>query len=359
MPGDVLYASTTPGLEPALEAEAKALGFSAKVEPGGVELAGPPGAVEEACLQLRTANHVLLRLGAFSARDPKALERGLRDVSLQRVWDGKRPVALKVTARGSRLRPGELAEKVWRLRKGEGGLVLHLRLEGDLCTVSADASGEILHKRGYRQEISRAPLRETLAAGMLLLAGYRGEEPLWDPMCGSGTLPIEAALLARRRAPGKDRRFAFQDWPSFDAAAWSERLARAAAAERPRAPAPIHATDLHAGSLGVARRNARRAGVLDDLQLARVDVAALRPPPELPPGLVIANPPYGKRVGEGGDLAALYRALGRTLREGFRGWRAALLIADRGLEPALGIEPEQALPLDNGGIRCRLLICRL
>lgn len=362
---ELLFASTTPGLEPALELEARLLGLTVRVVPGGAELSGPSGSVEEACLHLRTASHVLLRLGTFPARDEKALARGLGAIPLARCWDGRRPVALKVSSRASRLQARQVAaaaERAWRAatagKEDGAAALLHVRLQEDVCTVSADASGELLHRRGYRQEVSRAPLRETLAAGMLLLAGYRGDEPLWDPMCGSGTLPIEAALMARRRAPGAGRSFAFQGWPSFDPAAWAARLERARAAER-APPFPIHGTDLHAGSLGVARRNARRAGVQADLELARADVAALRPPPGLPPGLVVANLPYGKRVGDAAGLRTLYDSVGRTLRSAFAGWRAALLAADRALEPALGLEPAQVFTVDNGGIRCRLLIARV
>ena len=361
----LLFASTTPGLEPALELESRLLGLTVQAVSGGVELSVPPGTVEEACLHLRTASHVLLRLGTFPAPDEQALARGLRAVSLARCWDGRQPLALKVSSRVSRLTARQVsavAERTWRapLAEAQDGTapLLHLRLQDDTCTLSADASGELLHRRGYRQELSRAPLRETLAAGMLLLAGYRGDEPLWDAMCGSGTLPIEAALLARRRAPGVERAFAFQHWPSFDAAAWAARLSRARAAER-AAPFPIHGTDIHAGSLGVARRNARRAGVQADIQLARVDVAVLRPPPGLPPGLVVANLPYGKRVGDAARLEPLYRSLGQTLRAGFPGWRTALLVASRALEPAFGLEPTQVFSLDNGGQGCRLLVAQV
>jgi putative N6-adenine-specific DNA methylase len=218
-----------------------------------------------------------------------------------------------------------------------------------------DASGENLHKRGYRQEISRAPLRETLAAGLLALAGYTGDAPLVDPMCGSGTLPIEAAWIAQRRAPGLLRHFAFEAWPSFDPNAYALRRAALEAKARPSTP-PIVARDLNAGSLGTARRNARRAGVQDRLTLERVDALTAGPPLGTPPGLVVVNPPYGKRVGEGGELTNLYAGLGRAFRERFAGWRAAVLVPDRALEAALALEPAQVHPVDNGGIACRLVV---
>jgi putative N6-adenine-specific DNA methylase len=234
------------------------------------------------------------------------------------------------------------------------GLTLLIRLEGPECTVSADTSGEPLHRRGYRQEIGRAPLRETLAAGILALAGYDGTQPLVDPMCGSGTFLIEGAWRSMRRAPGLERSFAFERFPGFGKPAWEERLARARAEALPAPRAPLHGFDLNAGALGTARRNARRAGVT--LALERRDVKTLQAP-VAGPGLLVANPPYGKRVGEGGDLPALYRALGATLRRSFQGWRAALLVPeDEGLIRELGLREARRLRVRNGGLRCQLLL---
>jgi putative N6-adenine-specific DNA methylase len=238
------------------------------------------------------------------------------------------------------------------------GLTLLVRVEGDTCTVSADTSGEPLHRRGYRQEVSRAPLRETLAAGILVLAGYDGMAPLVDPMCGSGTFLIEGAWMSQQRAPGLGRPFAFERFPGFDAGAWAERRARAEAQALPAPRAVLRGHDLNAGSLGTARRNARRAGVT--LTLERQDVRTLTLPTGLGPGWVVANPPYGKRVGEGEDLPGLYRALGATLRRAFGGWRAAVLVPEEtGLIRALALPGARELPVRNGGLRCRLLLCAL
>ncbi len=366
-----VYVSTLPGLEPALEGEAAALGLSPRRVEGGVELEGPSGLHQEANLRLRTASRVLLRLGTFRAPDAGALTKALTGLPLSRVWDGRTPPKLAVTLHRSRL-PGPdavlaAAARAWGLpsvsRAGpldeevSPGLTLLVRAEGDAWTVSADTSGEALHRRGYRQEVSRAPLRETLAAGILLLAGYDGVAPLVDPMCGSGTFLIEAAWMSLRRAPGLARSFAFEAFPSFDAAAWAARRARAEAEALPAPRGAQRGFDLNAGSLGTARRNARRAGVT--LTLERHDVRTLGAPSD-GPGLLVANPPYGKRVGEGVDLPGLYRALGATLRKGFGGWRVALLVPqDPGLIQALGLSEAQALPLRNGGLACRLLLARL
>jgi putative N6-adenine-specific DNA methylase len=336
-----------------------------------VELEGPPGLHQEANLRLRTASRVLLRLGSFRAPDAGALVKGLAGLPLSRVWDGKAPPRLSVTLHRSRL-PGpdavlSAAARAWGLpsvaRAGEldeessAGLTLLVRGEGGAWTVSADTSGDALHRRGYRQEVSRAPLRETLASGILLLAGYDGVAPLVDPMCGSGTFLIEAAWMSMGRDPGLARAFAFESFPGFDAAAWTARKQRAEAEALPAPRGALRGYDLNAGALGTARRNARRAGVT--LALERHDVRTLAAPPD-GPGLLVANPPYGKRVGEAEDLPGLYRALGATLRKGFGGWRAALLVPeDKGLVQALGLPEARSLPVRNGGLRCRLLLARL
>ncbi len=363
-----VFAIAPPGLEPALEAEAAALGFSPRRVEGGVELEGPAGLHQEANLRLRTASRVLLRLGSFRAPDVGALTRGLAALDLRHVWDGKEAPKLSVAAHGSRV-PGNAvpsaAARAWRLssvgRAGaleeeeeSQGLTLLIRLEGLECTVSADTSGGTLHRRGYRQEIGRAPLRETLAAGILELAGYNGTEPLVDPMCGSGTFLIEGAWKSMRRAPGLERSFAFEHFPSFNKAAWEARRARARSEALTAPRGPLHGFDINAGALGTARRNARRAGLT--LALERRDVKTLEAP--VPgPGLVVANPPYGKRVGEGGELPALYRALGATLRRAFPGWRTALLVPDDEiLIRELGLKnAEINLRVRNGGLHCRII----
>jgi putative N6-adenine-specific DNA methylase len=369
---EYVFVSALPGLEPALESEAGVLGFSPRRVEGGVELTGAPGLHQEANLRLRTASRVLLRLGHFPAPEAGALARGLAGLPLSTVWDGRTAPRFSVALHRARFKGPDAvlaaAARAWGLpsveragvldEESSEGLTLLVRLEGDTCTVSADTSGEPLHRRGYRQEVSRAPLRETLAAGILVLAGYDGVEPLVDPMCGSGTFLIEGAGMSRRRAPGLERAFAFERFPGFDAADWGARKARAEAESLPAPRSVLRGHDLNAGALGTARRNARRAGVT--LTLERQDVRTLAAPAGLGPGLVVVNPPYGKRVGEAEDLPGLYRALGATFRRAFTGWRAAVLVPeDTGLLRALGLPEGRSLPVRNGGLRCRLLLCTL
>jgi putative N6-adenine-specific DNA methylase len=362
---EVLFASTTPGLEPALEREARTLpGIrSLRRIHGGVELHGDKGLHQQANLCLRTACRIRLRLGTVRVES-------LASLSLAPYWDGRLPVEIAASVRGGRLRADALsarAREVWKLPASKPSakradadsepeqLEVLLRAENDSIEVSVDSSGELLHRRGYRQEVSRAPLRETLGAGLLLLADYDPTLPLWDPMCGSGTLPIEAAWMALDRAPGASRSFAFMRWPCFDSSSWTSLLERTRAKERTSLAAQIFASDLNAGALGTARRNARRARLEGLISFERHDATTPRRN-LLERGLVVANLPYGRRVGEAHALSDLHARFGAALRSGSRGWRFALLVGSTQTERELGLRIDRTIPLDNGGIACHLLL---
>ncbi|HEX8910579.1 MAG TPA: RNA methyltransferase, partial [Anaeromyxobacteraceae bacterium] len=225
-----------------------------------------------------------------------------------------------------------------------------VRRQGGAATVSLDAAGAPLYKRGWRARVVAAPLRESLAAGLLLAAGYDGSRPLLDPMCGSGTFAIEAAALAARRAPGLGRTFAFERWPGHDLAATASVRSRLAALARAPA-APIHASDRNGGALRLAQKNAAAAGLEAFIRFARCDAAAAELPPG--PGLLIVNPPYGLRLAE--EIEAAWRALGALLAR-TAGWRAAVLAPDRPLERLLPGHPARVLRVRNGGLPCRFLL---
>lgn len=380
-----LFAVTAPGLEPLALAELRVMGIGAAVEAGGVAWTGGVDDLYAANLRLRTASRVTVLAAEFRARTFFELERHARKVPWERWVRRGGAVRLRVTSRKSKLyHEGAIAQRVLEAiehRVGplaasgvatdeEGGeeeagdaQLFIVRFVRDACTIRADASGALLHLRGYRQALARAPLRETLAAAMLLGSGWDGTAPLLDPMCGSGTLPIEAALIARRIAPGlanpdrEPRRYAFAAWPEFDAVRWSAAVDRAREEIRPSAPIPILGSDRDEGAIDAATSNAARAGVSDDVELSVRPVSAIDPPPG--PGLVIANPPYGIRVGERDPLRNLYAALGRTLRARCPGWTLALLSPDRGLEGQVGIPLDEALRTSNGGIPVRLVIGRV
>lgn len=379
-----LFAITAPGLEPLAQAELRAMGIDAAAQPGGVAWTGGADDLYAANLRLRTASRVTVLAAEFRARTFFELERHARKVPWERWVPRGGAVRLRVTSKKSKLyHEGAIAQRVLEAiehRVGplaasavsadeEGGedegdaQLFIVRFSRDECTIRADASGALLHLRGYRQALARAPLRETLAAAMLLGSGWEGASPLLDPMCGSGTIPIEAALISRRIAPGlaapdrEPRDYSFTSWPDFDVERWARVVDRACEEILPAAPIPILGSDRDEGAIEAAAANAARAGMLDDVDLSVRPISAIEPPPG--PGWVVINPPYGVRVGERDPLRNLYAALGRTLRARAPGWTLALLSPDHALERQVGIPLDEALRTSNGGIPVRLVVGRV
>lgn len=391
-----LFAISAPGLEPVVAAELEALGFDARVETGGVGWNGGTRDLYAANLHLRAASRILVRVARFRARSFIEMERHARRIDWSPFIAPGDAVRLRVTSRKSRLYHERAIEERFarfivervgadvRLARaaadedgddgsdgsgddlpagfaGDGQLFV-VRFLRDECVVSADASGALLHRRGYRQAVAKAPLRETLAAAMLLAAGWDGSTPLVDPFCGSGTIPIEGALIARRIAPGlanrelQPRAFAFQRWPTFRPEVWADVVGEARAAVRDRARHAILGTDRDAGAVAAARANAERAGVTDDVDFDSRAVSLAAPPDDAAHGLIVTNPPYGVRVGDPGPLRDLYAAFGRVVSERFPGWPVAILAADDGLERFTGIDFEELVKTRNGGIPVRLLV---
>jgi putative N6-adenine-specific DNA methylase len=372
------FAVVAPGLEEVAGREVAALpgvdAASVRVVPGGVELAGPLEAGYRANLWLRVATRVLARVGEVEAREFGKLRRRLAGLSWAAFVAPGAPIAVRASASRCRLyHTGALAETVAAAVgdavKGaraaaageEPAVSILLRGEDDRFTASVDASGELLHRRGARVEIGEAPLRETLASGLLALAGFRAGTSLCDPMCGAGTIPLEACALALDIAPGLARAFALEGWPLAQAhpelGATLRDEARARAHTSAGAPVtPILASDRDPEMVAIARRNAERAGLADRITFACAELADLRPPPDLPPGLVMVNPPYGKRLGDARVMGRTYRDLGRALKARFRGWRAAVLLPSRADPGALGLRVVDRHRLKNGGLPVTLII---
>jgi putative N6-adenine-specific DNA methylase len=367
------FAVVAPGLEEVAAREVRDLPDAAEVAvvPGGVEWTGPAASGLRANLWLRIATRVLARAGAVEAREFGQLRR--RAARLPWAAFVAPGAAVHVRASASRCRlyhTGALAENVAHAiadavpgaraadAAAEADLEILIRGLEDRFTISVDASGDRLHLRGARVETGAAPLRETLAAGVLALAGWTPSQALVDPMCGAGTIVLEAWTQARGLAPGRDRAFALESWPiaGGDAAATLAAL-RAEARERPPTPlaAPIWGADRDPRAIETARRNLARAGAADEVTLACQDVGALRAPAA--GGLVVANPPYGRRLGDPRAAARGYRDLGRALRAHLRGWRAAILVPAP-LDPAkaLGLRLTARHALRNGGLPVTLAI---
>ncbi|NNF37879.1 MAG: hypothetical protein HKN71_04380, partial [Gemmatimonadetes bacterium] len=220
----------------------------------------------------------------------------------------------------------------------------------DVVTIRANSSGEHLHRRGYRQAIAKAPLRETLAAGVLRLVEWTPERPLVDPLCGSGTFVIEAALRACRRAPGENRHFGFERWPGADPDLLRRLRAEALARLRPP-PAPLEGSDRDEGAVGAATANAERAGVAGAVRFERRAISAATPPDQAAAGLLLTNPPWGRRVGEERRLRDLYARLGRLPRTTFAGWDLAFLCPSERLARQVDPATERIARISSGGVQ--------
>lgn len=377
------YAVTAPGLERLTAGELASAGAVVDaIEPGGVAFTAAPGVLYAANLQVRTASRIVVRVARFHARSFAELEQRARAVRWERWVPAGGAAHFRVTSHKSRLyHQDAVAQRLERVVAAAvpgarpvrapseadaldddvstlpGAQRFLVRLVDDELTLSVDSSGGLLHRRGYRLASAKAPIRETLAAAMLLALEWDGTAPLVDPMCGSGTIPIEAALLARRIPPGWRRRFAFENWPEFKPSVWGYVRGEAEKAILERAATAIVAADRDAGAVEACIANAERAGVAGDLSFRRAALTNTLSDPEvtgLPPGLVLTNPPYGVRVGESGHLRDLYASLGNALRGPLAAWSLGFVTSDPALAAATGLPVEPGLDTVTGGLRIRL-----
>lgn len=358
-----IFLVASPGLEPMLAAEAAAAGFADPiVSPGGVTVLGQWPDVWRANLALRGAGRVLARLGSFRAMHLAQLDKRARKFPWADHLRPGVPVKVEVTCKASRIyhagAAGQRIETAIREELGapiaaDAPLTLKVRIEDDLCTISVDTSGESLHKRGHKEAVGKAPMRETLAALMLRACGYQGTEPVLDPMCGSGTFVIEAAEIALGLLPGRSRAFAFQLLASHDEAVWSRlrattRLSPATTGLR------FYGSDRDAGAIRMSRDNAARAGVDIVTEFTNAAISDLVRP-ESAAGLVMVNPPYGARIGNKKLLYPLYAALGQKLLSEFRGWRVGLVTSEPSLAKATGLPFAPTGPaIPHGGLGVHL-----
>jgi putative N6-adenine-specific DNA methylase len=368
------FAIAAPGLEPLLEAELRELGIKGTAVPGGVEWTGSESSVALANLGSRIASRVVVRIGEFSARSFFELERHAKKVEWRSYLAPNAAVQFRVTAKKSKLyHTGAITQRLQEAiarqlardivvagdpddeESGAAAQLFIVRVERDQFTISADTSGELLHRRGYRQAVAKAPLRETLAAAMLRGAGWTGRAPLVDPMCGSGTIAIEASMIARKIPPGLDRKFAFLEWPGADVARWNALVSHARAQIVGRPPVAIAASDRDAGAIEAAKSNAQRAGVLHDIHFAVQSISASAPVGDVP-GLLIVNPPYGERLGDSTAIRNLWAQLGHIARAKFLGWELAILSPSKALEAQTQIDFEERFKTSNGGIPVRLVV---
>jgi len=365
------FATTAKGVEEVLAAELTRLGIpEVQQEGGGVRFAGGMEAAYRANLWARTASRILMPLAEFPCESPDELYQGVRTIRWTDYLTPALTLAVDCNLRDSALtHSGFVALKTKdaivdeiRDRLGSRPSVdtkdpavrVNVRLFKNRCTVSLDCSGTPLDRRNYRLERHEAPLKENLAAALVELSGWDGTTPFVDPMCGTGTIVIEAALKALNIPPGLLRAgFGFQRWPGYDRKLWQGLVDEARQGMLAELPAPIFGSDISHSAIAMAHQNARRAGVGDLITLGRGELAELTPPPG--PGVLVFNPPYGKRLGEEEALRPLYKQIGDILKQRCKGYTAYLFTGNLELAKGVGLKASRRIVLFNGPIECRLL----
>ena len=338
--------------------------------PGGVAFGGGWDLCYRANLWSRIASRVLWKVHSFSYANETDVYEKTRAFDWPKFFGLDRTLRVNVTAQKSPLKSLEFATlrikdavcDRFRDRFGKRPSVertspdvrVHAFLEKDQATLYLDTSGEPLFKRGWRAGQGEAPLRENLAAGIVMLTGWQAGEPLLDPMCGAGTLLAEAAAMARGRAPGARRSFGFEKLANFQSSVW-DRIKQEKPAEG--ASPTLYGSDNDPRALDDARRNLAAAGVERWVKLEQADVLERAAP--APGGVLIANPPYGERMGSLDELAAFYPKLGDALKQRFAGWRCYLFTADLRLPKLIRLAPSARTPLWNGALECRLYEFRM
>lgn len=356
-----IFLATAPGLENALYDEVRGKGFKqAKAIPGGVTIQGGWPEVWRANLWIRGAARVLARVESFQVLHLAQLEKRAREVAWSGILGPQTPFRVEAACSKSRIyHAGAAAERIEKAisetlkapHSPDAEITVMARIHRDICTISVDTSGELLHKRGYKQSVNKAPMRENMAALFLQQCGYKGTEPVFDPMCGSGTFVIEAAEIAARLNPGRARHFAFEKFANFDPSAWEKMRS----VQREAALAfHFYGSDRDEGAIKMSRENAARAGVGALTAFKQQTISDMAPPTDAP-GLVIVNPPYGTRLGDKRKLMPLYQSLGEVLRTRFVNWRVGIVTTDAALAGATGLPfLPAAAPVQHGGLRVTL-----
>ena len=365
-----LFATVALGVEELTAGELQRLGASEiQVVRGGVSFSGDRRTLYRSLLRLRTASRVLVQLGSFPCASPQELYDGIRALSWTELLTPAMTLAVDCTLRDSAITHSHFAALkakdaiVDLLRDTTGSrpnietkapdLRVNLHIAKNRATVSLDASGAPLDRRGWRLDRNDAPLRETLAAAIMLHTGWDGSVPLLDPMCGSGTLLLEGAAMALGQPAGGGREFGLMRWRDFDRRLWERLLQEEQAAAASSLTVPVLGFDRDPKSIIACRENARRAGLEYAISFDR------RPFEDTEPcghqGVLVMNPPYGVRMGDKSELEGLYRKIGEIFKRRFTGWTAYLLAGDLELARLVGLKPARRFVLFNGPLECRLL----
>ena len=363
------FAPCPRGLEPALEQELTSLGIqvSGRTE-GGVAFSGSLETLYRANLESRVASRILREVAYVPYRNERDVYTAAYNLPWPQWFSSSHTIKVKVSARQCPLKSLDFVTlcikdaicdkfmKVECVRPGVNTQRPDIRIDVFLdpthATLYLDTSGEPLFKRGFRRSTVEAPLRENLAAGILGLAGWTANQPLLDPVCGSGTIPLEAAMIARKIAPGLGRHFAFEHMMNFDGALWTRLTEQSRSTQLSKSPVLIAASDKDPRAIEIAREHLSLAGVEQDIQLTKQDLFNVIPPRG--PGIVVMNPPYGVRLGTQEALEEFYPRLGQWMKHRCVGWHVYLLTGDLRAPKLIGLAPSRRTPLFNGSIECRL-----
>ena len=365
------FATVARGLEELAALELESLGArSVSLGFCGVAFEGDRSLLYRVNLWARLPFRVLLKLDEFPCRDGEDLYRGIQKIDWQQYLTPDYTLAVKATGKNQHLnhthftalqvknaivdrQQQELGDRS-NVDKQNPDVLVNVHINRDRCVVSLDSSANSLHRRGYRPAVGQAPLKESLAAALIQLSGWESNLPFLDPLCGSGTLPLEAGLKALNIAPGLFRdRFGFQTWPDFDAALWERLIHKAKTSQFKGLLVPILGSDRDRHVIEQARANAISCGIDRHVKFSRTDLAQVEAPSDC--GMIICNPPYGERLGKAEELGAFYKLLGDVLKQRFKGWTAFILSGNKELARHIKLKSSQRIPVYNGSIQCQLM----
>ncbi len=365
------FATVARGLEPIAAAELERLGAQeVRTEFTGVHFVGDKAMLYRVNLWARTVFRVLVPIREFSCPNSDILYSEVQKISWDNYLQPHNTLAVDCTGRNEKLNHTHFTAlqvknaivDQQRLKSGQRSSVdakdpdvlINVHIHQDRCILSLDSSGTSLHRRGYRQAMGTAPLKETLAAALLDMADWDSSLPFLDPLCGSGTLPLEAGLKALNIAPGLFRKkFGFESFADFDEQLWQELLTSAQNSKVPELKAPISGSDRDSNVLIQARTNAERCGIQHQITFAQTELSQIEAPADC--GVLICNPPYGERLGDPKELGVLYKTLGDILKQRFKGWTAFILTGNKELAKRVGLKASRRIPVYNGSLACTLL----
>ena len=365
------FATVARSLESIAAAEIESLGAK-EVRPDftGVHFVGDKATLYRVNLWARTIFRVLVPLREFYCPNSDILYQEVQKIFWGEYMQSHQTLAVNCTGSNQKLNHThytalQVKNAIVDQQRRESGqrstidaknpdVLVNVHIKQDRCILSLDSSGASLHRRGYRQAMGSAPLKETLAAALLDMAQWDASLPFLDPLCGSGTLPLEAGLKALNIAPGLFRqKFGFESFPDFDPQLWHMMLTEAKNSRRQKLNAPIWGSDRDADVLTQAYGNAVRCGIEHQIQFTQTELASVEAPADS--GMIICNPPYGERLGEAQELGALYKTLGDIFKQRFKGWTAFILTGNKELAKKVGLKASRRIPVYNGAIPCTLL----